>query len=473
MSILLTREGYFVKKRLLKNADYTSIVNDLFITPRIPNSCQTPVSYSILRETDKYVILPKYYGIQRIGAPNGTLPLLNINVNFLGSLRENQKKIIDNIMPKITSTGGGLLSLPCGYGKTIITLRIIANLNVKTIILVHKSFLLEQWRQRIQEFTNAKVGIIKQSKIIVDGMDVVIGMIQSISMRDYDKNIFADFGLVVVDECHHIASRVFSRALSKITTKYTLGLSATPERNDGLTYVIKWYLGEMLHSEETGCNIGVNVHKIMFETDDPKFIEQTQWSPSGNVISVSKMVSSLSQIIERNDMIVSVIKNMCDDPTRKILILSGRLEQLQYLKCKTENCIDNKIISYYIGSTTEEQRRNAEQFADIIFATYDMAQEGFDVPRLNTLIMATPKKNIIQSIGRVMRKPDAKTNPIIVDIFDNLSIFIGQGKKRMALYNKNRYNIFVCDHTNIKHLLGNSLVEHQRDTKKCMFSDEV
>ena len=143
--------------------------------------------------------------------------------------------------------GGGLLELHTGYGKTVCGLKIIAELGVKTIIIIHKEFLLRQWIERIEQFLpDAKVGRIQGSKIDVEDKDIVIGMLQSLSMKDYDISLFNQFGLTIVDECHHIGAEVFSRALFKIVTKYTLGLSATMKRKDGLTKVIKMFLGEVV-----------------------------------------------------------------------------------------------------------------------------------------------------------------------------------------------------------------------------------
>ena len=121
--------------------------------------------------------------------------------------------------------------------NTTMSLYIACQLQVKTLVLVHKTFLQDQWIERCAQFTNAKIGIIRQKKVDVKGKDIVIGMLQSVSMINYDPVIFEDFGLIICDECHHFGSRVFSQALSKLSPKYTLGLSATPIRADGLTKV--------------------------------------------------------------------------------------------------------------------------------------------------------------------------------------------------------------------------------------------
>ena len=168
-------------------------------------------------------------------------------------LRDYQENIVsiymEHVGKKLTSNSdangnGAILEVPCGRGKTVLSLKIIANIQKKTLILVHKEFLMEQWIERIQQFLpDARIGIIQQNKVKADNKDIVIAMIQSISMKSYPPKIFDNFGFTIVDECHHISSQVFSRCLPKIGNKYLLGLSATPKRKDGLSKVFHWYLG--------------------------------------------------------------------------------------------------------------------------------------------------------------------------------------------------------------------------------------
>ena len=138
-------------------------------------------------------------------------------------MRDKQKPIIkaflDTCDPKgslSSQSFGGIISVPCGWGKTIMALYILSQLKRKTLIIVHKEFLMRQWVERISEFLpDARIGRIQQKKVDIHQKDIVIGMLQSISMKDYEIEIFDDFGFCIVDECHHIA-QVFSRALPKI-----------------------------------------------------------------------------------------------------------------------------------------------------------------------------------------------------------------------------------------------------------------
>ena len=129
-------------------------------------------------------------------------------------------------MPKITNNGGGIISLPCGDGKTCLSIYLFAQLKVKTLVLVHKAFLMDQWKESITKFTNARIGEIRQSKIEIEDKDIVIAMLQTLSSskKVFPKDAFDEFGFTITDEAHHIAAPSFSRALPIITSKYMLGL---------------------------------------------------------------------------------------------------------------------------------------------------------------------------------------------------------------------------------------------------------
>ena len=166
--------------------------------------------------------MPKFYGLQKFGEPdeNHEITGEKINVKFNGEPRNNQKPIIDKTLECMNDKGGGLICAGCGVGKTIMAIYIACHYKVKTLIIVHKTFLMNQWIERIKEFTNTeKIGIIQQKKAEVDGNDFVIGMVHSIAKDKYDYDIFKDFGLVIFDEAHRAPSEYFSKALPIIACK--------------------------------------------------------------------------------------------------------------------------------------------------------------------------------------------------------------------------------------------------------------
>ena len=179
---------------------------------------------------------------------------MNPNIKFVGSLRKKtrQPEAFHDVMQSLTTTNGAILSLPCGYGKTTVALALACKLGLKTLVIVHKEFLLDQWVERINEFVpGSSIGRIQRDTVDVEGKDFVMGMLQSVSQKSYPKEVFQEFGLVIVDEAHHICAQVFSQAFLKFCPKYTMGLSATPERLDGLTPVFTLVFGTHSVSNRT------------------------------------------------------------------------------------------------------------------------------------------------------------------------------------------------------------------------------
>jgi hypothetical protein len=272
---IISRKGYLIEKISLSVKQLEKIRKDLIVQPILNNNYgHKPEKFPVFLENDKKICIPKFYGLKEFGKPDLLIEpkYKKINIKFNGELKGRQlepyKKTIDGLKNK----GGGVLSIPCGWGKTVLGLKLICDLGVKTLVIVHKTFLVNQWKERIQQFIpNAKIGIIQQDIIDVDDKDIVIGMVQSISMKEYNKKVFEDFGFVICDEVHRISSKIFSRALPKTSTKYTLGLSATPYRDDGLSKIFHWYLGDMLFQGIQGENKNVIVKCFNFTSKHHKF----------------------------------------------------------------------------------------------------------------------------------------------------------------------------------------------------------
>jgi len=248
-------KGYSIKKEYLTSKEQDIIRKELTVKAFVPKtSISQPKPFSIFRESPNKLYVPRFYGYETYGEPDAIKISAgeDIDLEFKGELRDFQKPIVKTYVESAKTKGGGLLEIHCGAGKTVMGLKIIAELKKKTLVIVHKEFLLQQWTERIEQFLpNAKVGKIQGKIIDVEGKDIVIGMLQSLSMKTYPTTLFQQFGLTIIDEAHHIAAEVFSNALFKIVTKYMLGLSATMERKDKLTFVFKKFIGEVV-GEEVG-----------------------------------------------------------------------------------------------------------------------------------------------------------------------------------------------------------------------------
>ena len=192
--------------------------------------------------------------------------------------------------------------------NTVIALNIISKLQTKTLVVVHKGFLLNQWVERIEQFLpGARVGKIQGQIIDIDNKDIVIGMIQSLSMKEYPQKMFSSFGLTIVDECHHISSEVFSRTLQKIVTRCMLGLSATMERKDGLTPVFKMFLGDIVYSEKREDDDPVLIKGIEYNSNNDEVFDETMYDYRGNP-AFSSMITKICSYNHRTEFILKVLK---------------------------------------------------------------------------------------------------------------------------------------------------------------------
>jgi superfamily II DNA or RNA helicase len=264
-------------------------------------------------------------------------------------------------------------------------------------------------------------------------------MLQTLSMKELNIDAFKPIGLVIVDECHHIASEVFVQALPKITSRYMLGLSATPDRKDKLMYVIHWFLGPLLYKSETGDSVDtkVRVEVYPYVNDDPEF-NKVVLSSQG-FVSVPIMVNKLADCADRTEWLCRIIEDVCEEG-RQVLVLSDRVEHCKDIleglspEIRETACILSQKVS---------SAKRAEFCADktILIATYSMCKEGFDVPTLNTLVMATPRPDIDQIVGRILRveKSVRKVHPLIVDVVDPQ--FRRQFGARNSLYKKRNYTV--------------------------------
>lgn len=441
----LGQKGYSIKKENLEIKEQLSIRKDLMMKPYVPKSSMAKSEpFPLYRESKKKFYMPRYYGMETYGEPDAIKleDCDKINIKFIGDLRDHQKPTVKKYIDHALKEGGGLLELHTGYGKTVCGLKIIAVLGVKALIIVHKEFLLRQWVERIEQFLpDAKVGKIQGSKIDVEGKDIVIGMLQSLSMKDYDIKLFNQFGLTIVDECHHIGAEVFSRALFKIVTKYTLGLSATMKRKDGLTKVIKMFLGKVVVKKERKGEDNVVVKTINYTVNDEEFNE-VKLNYRGHV-HYSLMIKKLCEFGHRREFILRILEHVIktEDDGAQIMILGHNKVLLIYL----HDAIKDRgigTVGYYVGGMKEQDLKISEG-KKIIIATYAMAEEGLDIKTLTTLIMATPKSDVTQAVGRILRKKSKKK--LVVDIVDPHYTFQNQYVKRRRFYRKQNFKILETD----------------------------
>ena len=441
LNTYLGNKGYTILKSELSISLQLKLKEMLMVKPFVPGSPITKEkTFPAYRESDKKIYIPRYFGEKLLGQAK-TIKIsegTNIDLTFNGALRDYQVPIVDTYLEHTKEGGGGLLELYCGAGKTDLTINIMSRLQKKTLIIVHKEFLMNQWIERINRYyPNARIGKIQGQIIDIDNKDIVIAMLQSLSMKDYPSTLFDSFGFTIIDEVHHISSEVFSCALFKLVTKYMLGLSATMNRKDGTTKVFKMFLGEVVYKLERSKDENVIVRGITYKTNDDEFNE-LELDFRGQT-AASKMLSKICNYNRRSDFIIKVLKDMIiENPKQQIMLIASYKNILKYM-FDAINHHNICTVGYYVGGMKESALKDSES-KQVVLATYSMAAEGLDIKSLSTLFMITPMTNIEQSVGRILRQKH-EFSPIVVDIIDTHDNFGRQWLKRKSFYKKQNYKI--------------------------------
>jgi len=443
----LSNHGYKIKKKDFDPKIIKACKDELTVKPFTTSDFgnKNETKFSLFLESPGSLYIPRFFGQDKFG--NASKTKLedgdDINISFNGSLRTEQEPIVDLYMKAAKDKGGGLISLKCGGGKTVLSLWIISLLKKKTIVVVHKDFLMTQWRDRILQFLpDAKIGKIQQNTIDIEGKDIVLAMVQSLSMKEYPEDTFKSFGLAVFDECHHLGAETFSKAMPKVASKYMLGLSATPNRKDGLRKVFEWYIGGMVYISKDIEEDNIDVNIIEYYDDNVGYCrEELNYMKKP---CCPKIINNVCEHKDRTLKICNKIKEMYA-LKRRILILSDRRGHLdEMLKWCNENVCPSGL---YVGGMKPHELRDSQE-KDIILGTFSMAAEGMDIPKLNTIILSSPKSDVVQAVGRILReKPEVRThNPLIIDYVDtheNFGMFQRQYTKRLAFYKKMKYQIKI------------------------------
>ena len=477
----LTRKGYILNKNDFSEKEIRKIKNQLTVKPVVHRDyAHFAVEFPVFYESKTKLYLPRYWGLEKFGPPEkiDICDGKSINLKCIYEPRPIQKPIIkralsilqnpfdkfiiksvkkgkDNVEYKLYG-GGTIISIYCGGGKTFCALYIMTKLAQKTLIIVHTSVLLTQWIERIEQFVpGAKVGIIKGKKCDVEDKDIVIAMLQTLvsENRVFPRGFFDQFGLAIADEVHHLAAPTFSRALPIMATKYFLGLSATPTRNDKLEKVFYWHLG-YIGNDLIDRRGGQEVIIKYINYTNTHFREIRRYNARthrNDAYDIPKMVDLIISCKRRLKLIRFQLKIFAEQG-RQILVLSSRKQHLKDLKENFDNFNYTKIINdqevpittgYYMGGMKKMDLEKSAK-CDIIYGTFNLVAEGTDIPTLNTLLMACPRKEVEQVVGRILR---ANTGfiPIVIDIADNFSIFVNQGTYRQRFYKRQKYHIDVFD----------------------------
>jgi superfamily II DNA or RNA helicase len=491
VSRVLTHKGYAIRKDSLTPQQMEKIRKELTVAPKAATRfAPPPDSFTIFSESPSRFYLPRVWATGEFGDPQESILVdgdpIREDLKFVGTPYEYQKEIIEQF---VQVGGNGLICVPCGRGKTFMAISIAARIGRKFMVVVDKEFLLQQWSGELQALMpGIRIGIIQENKKQIDVVetkpvvftipelkeklralglkvggtkdellarlreaegeakpapvlkyDCCIAMIQTLVQRDFAESDFRSFGLSIFDECHHLGAAHFSRALGKVQTKYMLGLSATPVRDDGLTKVFEWYIGKPVYWEKVReADPDVIVRKVAFDSDDPVYSNEPR--DFRGEVALATLLTQILEYEPRNEKIDEIMAELVACADRRILVLSDRKTHLERIE---KGLPKGTTVSYYIGGMKEEVRESGAKTAQVLLGTYAMASEAMNIKTLNTMLMASPRRKIEQSTGRILRvqKADRKVQPLIVDVVDSHGIYQGQWLKRRVYYKKCAYKM--------------------------------
>jgi superfamily II DNA or RNA helicase len=326
--------------------------------------------------------------------------LTPIQPKFTSELRSVQKEIKDDCLKHLNKRGCVLISLYPGAGKTCLSIYLASKIGLKTLIICHRLVLVEQWKKAIGRFIlEPKVGFVNNSlsdKKLKKEQDNDFLLVNAQNVKKLGEDFFKGVGLVIIDEIHAIMAESLSECLYHISPRYMIGLSATPNRPDGLDKLLDFYFGE-----DTKIVRELQHQHIVYKIDtDIEYEEdsKTQWSA---------MISSQCLNQGRNDLIVKIIQHFSD---RTFLVLCKRVEQARYIAdCLIEKKETVSVMTEDINDFDENSR--------VIVASIQKCGVGFSHDKLDALVMASDvEEYFIQYLARVMRTEEVK--PIVFDIVD-------------------------------------------------------
>jgi superfamily II DNA or RNA helicase len=451
---ILTARGYSIAKDSISEDEQGQIRKLLTVAPKLPERFAggggaggaQNLSFPIYMESAARFYLPRHWAIDRYGAPETSivpegLPLAP-SIKFMGAPYDYQEEIIQKFLD---ADGQGLLCVPCGKGKTFMALAIAVRLGRRFMVIVDKEFLLNQWRGEMERFVKGlRIGILQGDKCEIDPdkYDCTICMIQTLCGRNYPEGFFKNYGFGIFDECHHLGAAHFSRTLLKVQPRYALGLSATPTREDGLSKVFEAFLGKPVYWEKTRePDPDVIVRSVHYDSDCYDY-KEVPVNYRGEPV-LAKLLTKLVQWQPRTNLIAKIAIELVNDKRRQLMILSERKGHLESIEAVCKTLMPTVRMGYYIGGMKESDREDSAKYAQIILATYAMASDALNIKTLNAVILASPRKRVEQSTGRILRlRPDERTvMPVIVDIVDAHPCYKRMWYKRYRYYKECKYTI--------------------------------
>lgn len=358
---------------------------------------------------------------------------------------EEQATVVPEAIRLLKQGHSFLFEAPTGFGKTIACAHIICEVGVTTLVVCTKDDLIKQWKKRLLQQTDLKpsdIGLIQQDVCDVYGKKVVIGSVQSLAIPDrYPVGIRQQFGLVIFDECHRLGAETFSRTARMFPSKLRLGVSATPTRVDGKEIVFNAHIGPVRVRAKALPMI-------------PKVLRYNtgwscpRWKVDGKIQKLPHSPGKCGHVLKyitrdpvRNRLIVFLAKKSYDNG-RRLVIFSDIIDHLELLQGLLKKAgVPSGDIGCYYGAMTGA-KMDAALGKKIVLATPGKMGEGTDAPWIDACLLATPKSNIEQLVGRALREYPDKRQPVVFDLCDwDSPVFSGYAKKRDEFYKRVKASI--------------------------------
>jgi len=393
----------------------------------------------------KWIVLPltasdkkaKGKDFRKVGAPIGTPHLFQAR-------SQDQYKVYQKSVRLLMAGKNHIIRAHPGWGKTVVGIAIANMLKKKTLIVVHKGDIAAQWVNAIKLVTGLEsheVGYIAGKKVDIENKPFVIAMIQSLSKQGkYGIKDFESFGLVIFDEVHRVGAEHFSQAVWAVPAKLRLGLSATPQRHDGRDVVFTSHIGPVLVTAKQKAmkfRVLVTTSGWFCPRKDAWSTQKGQYEMVRIPHSAGKM-GHITKSVTKHDIRNDIITNFATRTYHKgrtTLIFSETKAHLAELEKKIVAAgVDANEIGMYVGGLSEKKRKEVLT-KPILLTTYQYCSEGTDIPWADSLVFGTPRSNIEQIVGRILREHEGKADPLVLDIRDNDSpVYVNYAGKRDEFY---------------------------------------
>ena len=413
-----------------------------------------PMIIDCSKENDKYLMIPRgkfEYLCALCNQNNVKMNIIDkrnkgirIDIKFNGELREEQRQALDEML----KYENGILEAPTGFGKTVICCKLIEERNVNTLIITFNLSLLKQWKVRLKEFLD-----IDEVGQIGDGTNnptnkIDVASIKTIYNDGKFNNVVKNYGMIIIDECHHSSAYTYEAALNTVNAKYVYGVSATPEKENGHTPIIKMQCGDIRYKvdmKEYNKKLNLSM-KVYAKSVHLNFVNKNI-----SDYKINEIYDLISNDVLRNEEVIKDIKKEFEKG-KNLLVLTERIDHLEYFYKKLSNITNNIIV--YRGGLSKKILKNYDELNNniknnnenkIIIATSSCIGEGFDDSSLEVLFLTMPISSInriVQYTGRLHRKNENKKEIIVYDyIDDNFSMIRNMFLKRKKAYEKVGYEI--------------------------------